>query len=428
MLLLAFMGQVMFSVAAYLFVAQSPWWILSAGICLNGLIGYLFYQRAQQRKIDDRSLEQGLLSLMDSDFSVSIPIDNSKNRHAVFELFNLCADKLRKERQHLYQREMLLDKVLNTSPVVTFLVDANQKVIFANRAAELMFNHGDSILGYHWSDVCVNLNPDFVQALNQNGESIFTLKNAQGEEQAWHLAKSGVRIHQANNTLYLLKSITSELSRQEVQTWKKVIRVISHELNNSIAPISSMCHSGQLLAQNLDEPRLDRVFSSISRRIGHLNEFIKGYGALSKLKMPDKHPVDWKTLLEQIGTLYKFTLVTNIPNVLVNADEHQIEQVLINILKNAHEAYSEQSTEKVVSLSIQVDDQTGLYIEISDNGPGMAPEVLENALLPFYSTKHAGTGLGLALCREIIDAHHGKLSFRNRKYGGLAVTIFLPFS
>jgi len=428
MLLLAFMGQVMFSVAAYLFVAQSPWWILSAGICLNGLIGYLFYQRAQQRKIDDRSLEQGLLSLMDSDFSVSIPIDNSKNRHAVFELFNLCADKLRKERQHLYQREMLLDKVLNTSPVVTFLVDANQKVIFANRAAELMFNHGDSILGYHWSDVCVNLNPDFVQALNQNGESIFTLKNAQGEEQAWHLAKSGVRIHQANNTLYLLKSITSELSRQEVQTWKKVIRVISHELNNSIAPISSMCHSGQLLAQNLDEPRLDRVFSSISRRIGHLNEFIKGYGALSKLKMPDKHPVDWKTLLEQIGTLYKFTLVTNIPNVLVNADEHQVEQVLINILKNAHEAYSEQSTEKVVSLSIQVDDQTGLYIEISDNGPGMAPEVLENALLPFYSTKHAGTGLGLALCREIIDAHHGKLSFRNRKYGGLAVTIFLPFS
>ncbi|KZN29769.1 hypothetical protein N474_16755 [Pseudoalteromonas luteoviolacea CPMOR-2] len=427
MLLIVFIGQVIFSVATYMFVEHHPWWILSAGVGLNIGIAYVLYKKDKQRKNADRSLEQGLLSLMDSDFSVSIPIDRNENRQAVFELFNQCADKLRKERQHLYQREMLLDKVLNTSPVITFLVDVNQKVIFANRAAELMFNHGNSILGYRWSDVCANLNADFVQALQQNGESIFTLKDAHGEEQAWHLAKSGVRIHQANNTLYLLKSITNELSRQEVQTWKKVIRVISHELNNSIAPISSMCHSGQLLAQNLEEPRLDRVFGSISRRVGHLNEFIKGYGALSKLKMPDKHPIDWRILLEQLGTLYKFTLVTEVPEVTISADEHQIEQVLINVLKNAHEACTDQGDEHVVLLAINVDVQNGIYIEVSDSGPGMAPEVLENALLPFYSTKHSGTGLGLALCREIIEAHQGKLSFRNRKTGGLAVSIFLPF-
>ncbi|MBQ4811629.1 GHKL domain-containing protein [Pseudoalteromonas luteoviolacea] len=426
MLWVAFIGQIAFFVSTYLYVNQHPWLLLIAGISFNGVIGYMFHQRSKQIKNADRSLEQGLLSLVDSDFSVSIPTDKEDNRGPIFELFNQCADKLRKERQHLYQREMLLDKVLNTSPVVTFLLDINQKIIFANRAAEQMFNDGNSILGYSWSEVCTNLNSDFVQALQQSGESIFTLKNSQGEEQAWHLAKSGVRIHQANNTLYLLKSITNELSRQEVQTWKKVIRVISHELNNSIAPISSMCHSGQLLAQNLDEPRLDRVFSSISRRIGHLNEFIKGYGALSKLKIPDKRLVDWTTLFDQIGALYRFDLITDIPNVEVYADEHQIEQVLINILKNAHEAQSETDKVSQVTMAISAVKPHGISIEISDTGLGMAPEVLENALLPFYSTKHAGTGLGLALCREIIEAHQGKLSFYNRKSGGLTVSIFLP--
>ncbi|KZN34252.1 hypothetical protein N480_21860 [Pseudoalteromonas luteoviolacea S2607] len=426
MLWVAFIGQALFFVATYLFISQYPWLLLAAGVSFNGVIGCLIHQRSKQLQNADRSLEQGLLSLMDSDFSVSIPTAKDGNRDAIFDLFNRCADKLRKERQHLYQREMLLDKVLNTSPVVTFLVDINQRIIFANRAAELMFNHGNSILGYSWSDVCAKLAPDFVQALQQSGESIFTLKNAQGEEQAWHLAKSGVRIHQANNTLYLLKSITNELNRQEVQTWKKVIRVISHELNNSIAPISSMCHSGQLLAKNLDEPRLDRVFSSISRRVDHLNEFIKGYGALSKLKMPDKRVIDWQVLLEQISALYTFNLVTDIPKTDVYADEHQIEQVLINILKNAHEAYSEFESMGEVCLAISEQSQGGIGIEISDNGPGMAAEVLENALLPFYSTKHSGTGLGLALCREIIEAHQGKLSFYNRKSGGLTVRIFLP--
>ncbi|MBQ4837963.1 MULTISPECIES: sensor histidine kinase [Pseudoalteromonas] len=421
-----FLCQVAFSIAGVVYGPDYPLVFLLIGTVLFSLIGYVYHRYNKAQANIQRSIEQGLLSLIDGDFSVSIAPKKHPIYDSVFTVFNQCAEKLRKERQHLYQREMLLDKVLNTSPVVTFLVSPDHKIIFANRAAELMFNHGESLLGHDWLAIRNELDGGFAEALQNSGESIFTLKDASGEEQAWHLAKSGMRIHQASHTLYLLKSITHELGRQEVQTWKKVIRVLSHELNNSIAPISSMCHSGQLLAQNLEEPRLDRVFSSISRRIGHLNEFIKGYGELSKLKLPSKTLIRWPALLEQLNALYPFELTNEIPESALYADEHQLEQVLINILKNAHEAQSEQAQTPLVQLRFIELERQGITIEVRDFGTGMAQEVLENALLPFYSTKHSGTGLGLALCREIIDAHQGKLAFRNCEDGGAIVSVYLP--
>ncbi|WP_080760270.1 sensor histidine kinase [Pseudoalteromonas luteoviolacea] len=426
-LILLFLAQIIFALAVANYGGAHPWIFLGVGILLFGVIGYLYYRYHQTQANIQRSIEQGFLSLIDGDFSVSIAPKNDPTYDRVFNLFNQCTEKLRKERQHLYQREMLLDKVLNTSPVVTFLVSPEHKIIFANRAAELMFKEGDSLLGHSWHDISETLDDDFAHALQNSGESIFTLNDQNGDEQAWHLAKSSVRIHQASHTLYLLKSITHELGRQEVQTWKKVIRVLSHELNNSIAPISSMCHSGQLLAQNLSEPRLDRVFSSISRRIAHLNEFIKGYGELSKLKMPNKQCINWPVLVEQLNALYPFELTTALPKTSIYADEHQLEQVLINILKNAHEAQSEQLDAPAVQVSFADHELQNLTIEVRDFGAGMAPEVLENALLPFYSTKHAGTGLGLALCREIIDAHQGKLAFRNCATSGVVVSVSLPY-
>ncbi|PKF54098.1 histidine kinase [Alteromonadales bacterium alter-6D02] len=366
------------------------------------------------------SLIHGLQSLRDNDFSVSLNEKDSKHA-AIFHAFNQTSEKLRNERQHLYQREMLLDKVLNASPMVTILVDQRGKVIFTNTAAQQTFNTKDSILGMDWQLLVSSLAPEFQSALNSQGESIFTLTDKSNQQQAWHVTSSHVQIHQASHQLYILKTITQELSKQEVETWKKVISVISHELNNSIAPISSMCHSGELLAKNLNEPRLNRVFNTISGRVNHLNDFIKGYASLTKVKLPQKSLVDWPRLLEQLQAFYPFTLQSTLPTTGVQADVAQLEQVLINILKNAHEA----DPVGPITLSINQQHQR-VEIEISDNGSGMSQEVIQNALLPFYSTKHSGTGLGLALCREIIEAHQGKLIFNNKAHGGLSVLVVLP--
>ena len=126
-------------------------------------------------------------------------------------------------------------------------------------------------------------------------------------------------------------------------------------------------------------------------------------------------------MFEQLQTLYPFELINELPKTPINGDLAQLEQVFINILKNAHEA------DPSGKVSINFDTTAhGLEITINDNGSGMSAEVIQNALLPFYSTKHSGTGLGLALCREVIEAHEGKLIFNNRDQDGLSVLIMLP--
>ena len=405
----------------YYYLATYPIIVMSFLITSLLITFILLKNQYKRHAIILQSLDHGLQSLRDNDFSVSLSLQKEQHYNPLINAFNQTSASLREERQRLYQREMMLDKVLNASPMVTILVDHRDTIVFTNNSAQQAFELNGSIVGRQWTNLVESLAPEFQHALNNHGESIFTLTDSQGAQQAWHVTHSSVTIHQAQHKLFLLKTITQELSKQEVATWKKVISVISHELNNSIAPISSMCHSGELLAKNLDEPRLNRVFNTISGRINHLNDFIKGYATLTKVKLPNKHAVNWSVLIEQLQSLYPFKLTTPLPQITLNADIAQLEQVFINVLKNAHEA--DDSGHITMGFNIT---ESAIEITINDNGSGMSAEVIQNALLPFYSTKHSGTGLGLALCREIIEAHDGKLIFNNREQGGLCVLIILP--
>jgi nitrogen fixation/metabolism regulation signal transduction histidine kinase len=408
-------------VMVYYFAVDYPIYI-SVLLMFSLLITFLLLTKQYKRhQTVLQSLEHGLQSLRDNDFSVSLNQQKEASYNALINAFNQTSNKLREERQRLYQREMMLDKVLNASPMVTILVDHRDTITFTNNSAQQAFELTGSIVGLKWSKLLESLAPEFQHALTHQGESIFTLTDEQGIQQAWHVTSSNVVIHQAKHQLFLLKTITQELSKQEVATWKKVISVISHELNNSIAPISSMCHSGELLAKNLEEPRLNRVFNTISGRVNHLNDFIKGYATLTKVKLPNKQELNWVALIEQLQELYSFSLITPLPNSRINVDIAQFEQVLINILKNAHEA------DETGNITLSFKEASDVVeISIHDNGNGMSAEVIQNALLPFYSTKHSGTGLGLALCREIIEAHQGRLVFKNREEGGLSVLIIMP--
>jgi len=407
--------------AVYYYLHQYPLSIITLLVLSLLATFFLLKHQFKRHQVILSSLDHGLQSLRDNDFSVSLRQQKEQSYNSLINAFNQTSETLRQERQRLYQREMMLDKVLNASPMVTILVDHRDTIVFTNNSAQQAFELNGSIVGRQWTTLVESLAPEFQHALNHHGESIFTLTDVKGAQQAWHVTHSSVVIHQAHHKLFLLKTITQELSKQEVATWKKVISVISHELNNSIAPISSMCHSGELLAKKLDEPRLNRVFNTISGRINHLNDFIKGYATLTKVKLPNKQLIDWSELVEQLHSLYDFTLTTSLPSAEFNGDIAQLEQVFINILKNAHEA----DETKDISMAFTTTSDA-LEITINDNGSGMSAEVIQNALLPFYSTKHSGTGLGLALCREIIEAHQGKLIFNNRQQGGLCVLIMLP--
>ena len=182
-----------------------------------------------------------------------------------------------------------------------------------------------------------------------------------------------------------------------------------------------MCHSGRVLAERIDEPQLDRVFNTIAGRIKKLSDFIQNYSQLARLSAPRKQPFDIVHSIEQLKALYPFQLRTSQPVIMLTGDASQIEQMLINLLKNAKEV----SPDIPSQISIDVRDDR-LNITLRDFGPGMAQDVLQKAFLPYYSTKAEGSGIGLSVCREVIDAHQGQIILNNHPQGGLQVSLHLP--
>jgi two-component system, NtrC family, nitrogen regulation sensor histidine kinase NtrY len=201
-----------------------------------------------------------------------------------------------------------------------------------------------------------------------------------------------------------------------------VIRVIAHELNNSLAPITSLAHSGRLLAQAPEPAQLERVFATIAERAAHLATFIEGYARFAKLPRPRPAAVPWALLLGRLDGALPFSILGALPARAAIVDAGQLEQVLINLLKNAAESGSAAGE---VTVAVR-DEGAGFRIEVGDRGSGLSEATLRDALLPFYSTKATGTGLGLTLCREIVEAHGGRLSLANRTGGGALVTVWLP--
>jgi len=218
--------------------------------------------------------------------------------------------------------------------------------------------------------------------------------------------------------------MTSELARQEAEVWKKVIRVISHEINNSLAPISSMTHSGLLIANDPSQVhRLAPIYRTIRERIEHLSGFLEGYARFARLPRPKPERVEWKPWLEGLSRLIEFDLLAEPPEIPGHFDPVQMQQALINLLKNAREA-----SEDGARVSVRVDrlPDGGARVQVLDRGHGMTEEVMKRALLPFYSTKPSGSGVGLPLCREIVEAHGGSLRIQNREGGGTVVSFWLP--
>ncbi len=375
-----------------------------------------------------RALEGAVLSYRDGDFSLSLAALGPPELARLLQLHADLGQALREQRQHLAQRELLLDTVVQNSPVALLLTSASGKVAIANLAARQLLGDGRSLVGQDFAALAAGLPAALQEALASPQDRLFSVTLADGAEETFHLSQRSFRLQGQAHRLRLLRRMTRELSRAEVASWKRVIRVISHELNNSLAPISSLAHSGAELARRGAAERLPGVFEMIGERAAHLHGFLSGYAQFAKLPAPQLQAVAWADLVAGLRGHAEFNLVDELPAEPAQIDATQLEQALLNLLKNAHEAGG-----RCEAVGLRVQALDGEWrIEVQDRGPGMSEAVLAQALLPFYSTKRSGqaggSGLGLALAREIIEAHGGRIALSNRRGGGLRVALHLPRS
>ncbi|MCH1925535.1 ATP-binding protein [Shewanella sp. C32] len=413
--------------AAASVMVSSYWqWPIALSLLVAGLLGGgvgLVVGRSVTRRINHglQALDTGLMNFQDNDFSVSLSVSGNDELSQLAQRFNQASDSMRKQRADIFQRELLLDTVLQNTSLAILLADEQGRVLFANIAARHLLGQGSMLEHKTLAEVSA-ANEDVAAIITQPRDGVFSILRGD-EQQIWHLSYANMRMNGMALQLYQFKPLTQELTQAEIQTWKKVIRVISHELNNSLAPISSMAHSGQKLLQHTADPALlQKIFTTIAERSAHLHSFLQEYADFARLPQPHAAAFYWRDLLETLRGIRPFTLVGELPTQASWGDRRQLAQVLVNLFKNASEAGT---AEQDITLEIRQTPHRQ-WLMVCDRGSGMSDETLRNALLPFYSTKTEGTGLGLALCREIIENHGGQMAIRNRDGGGLEVSFWLP--
>jgi two-component system, NtrC family, nitrogen regulation sensor histidine kinase NtrY len=327
------------------------------------------------------------------------------------------------ERAERSEQQRLLVAVVENAPMAIVVYGDTGKITYSNTQARALFSEDQPLDHENFLRLVQRAPEGLKQALVREGDALFTV-DEDGQSATYGMSRRFFELEGERHTLLMVKELTPELGRQEIDVWKNVIRIITHELNNSLAPISSMVHSARLIAQHPEQlGKLDRVFDTIEERTAHLTAFLEGYARFARLPKPRPASVAWQPFLENLQALFPKIEVGAPPGADGWFDAGQMQQVLINLLKNAIEASGEQPR---VRLSVEMGEGGAATITVADRGSGMSDEVLKSALVPFFSTKEKGTGLGLALCREIVEAHRGKLRLARREGGGMEITCQLP--
>ncbi len=409
----------------------SFWLILAWLIVLVNLVQYVERSR--------RELAYFLLSIKQGDFTNTYNYKKKTDLNYAFHEINQVMKELSQEKA---SNLLYLQTIVEHVRVAVICFDKDFKVKLYNQAAKSLFGKGQatSIKSIR------NISNDIAEAILQmrNGEKELIKANLNGQMFNLSMLVTEFKLKEENYKLVSFQDIKNELEAKEIESWQKLIRVLTHEIKNSVIPISTLSEvllqmlkskDGTVDLTKLDQESVEDIvggIETIESRSKGLAHFVSTYDKLTKIPKPKIEVTNLKSLIHNTLKLltpnlekHNIKLNTALNDCKLSLDPDLIEQVIINLMKNAMEAV-QAIGEPVISIKLN-ENTDGIHIAISDNGTGIPDEILENIFVPFYTTKEDGSGIGLSLSRQIMRLHKGQLSVKTSTEG-TTFNLYFPSS
>lgn len=409
--------------------------VLSGLLAVGSLLNIMYFVDQT-----NRDLVGFLTSIKYNDFTATSTAEHrGKSFGELYEAFNLINRKFQEVRADKEANHQFLQTIVEQIEIGLLCYNEAGEVRLMNKALQRML-HKSFLLHV---DGLEQVDPQLLAAIRDSREGKRDLVKITIDNRLLQLAvlTSELRLQDERLFLVSIKNIQNELEEQELDAWQKLIRILTHEIMNSVAPITSL--SGTIDAMLSDEPVPDaqtlqdvrQSVQVIQRRGEGLLAFTETYRSLTRIPPPNFQEVSANKLLERVTTLFQTQVqkqgialhLHSYPSELhLQADPYLLEQVIINLTKNAIDALTEASptvSEPAIHLHANRNKQGQIIIQVVDNGPGITPAALEQIFVPFFTTKAEGSGIGLSLSRQIIRAHKGTIEVQSVVGEGTVVQL-----
>lgn len=402
---------------------------LAVALCLTLFAAYAIYRYILRSA---HAMAQFIWSVRYSEFLSSPAANLSASKRLPDELLTEMQDALEHYRSNLQQKESKLQyfqALANHIDMAILVYTSDGQIEWINDAAKRLIHREHPHTVEDLKEFHPEL-PDKLHTLKAGDLSVWQIKQ---EDETVQLALSGMEfIIQGRKLLVAgMKNIHSALDSRETEAWQKLIRVLTHEIMNSITPIISLSELLEKYAENLEsdegtKTEIKQMLQTISRRGNGLVRFMDSYREVSHLPQPLLKLITAGELLEGVVRLMQSNendlhLSLPVAPLRLVADKEQIEQVLINLIKNARENEATQ-----ITLSAGITSGNHIFMRVADNGTGIEPEVQERIFIPFFTTKATGSGIGLTISRQIMHQHHGSIEVKSDEGMGCTFTLLFP--
>ena len=412
--------------ATYFFITdKTPFGILA---CLSLLLSvFMLYRQFTQ---DKRKLAFMFNSIKNDDYSFNFATSkNSTTDILLNNSLNRIKELMMKAKLDVVQKEKYYEMIMDNVGTGIIVINESGNIYQHNGAALKIF--GLPVLTHinQLGKIDEKLPAAFISITPGEKEQV-SFHNERGEI---NLALSATTLKVQDNTLKIiaLSDIGGELDERELESWVRLTRVLTHEIMNSITPVTAL--SNALIGLYGDRgDKISEGLNVISSTSKGLISFVESYRKFTRIPPPDRSLFYVRQLLSRVSSLTEIVPEINLnpDDIIVYADENQISQVILNLVKNAFEASAHLGDQARVKLDVSLNNDEHVIIEVSDNGGGIPPEIAENIFVPFFTTKEDGSGIGLSISRQIMNLHNGTLVMRTNPAavkGEMTTTFILAF-